>query len=154
MTDEFLFWAEESGKLFGGMEILTVDAIRANGRHYIIEINDTASGLYGPNEKVDMGHISELVVQKLNFHYPLSSTISTSTSTSTSPTPSPATTPASPTPTPSAASGSTSPVRAPSSASLSTTSPSPASTSPVPTSPTSPSPTSSPVQNVPEAPSK
>lgn len=41
MTEEFTFWVVESGKLFGGMEILTVDAIYAQGKHYIIEINGT-----------------------------------------------------------------------------------------------------------------
>jgi len=69
LTDKYKRWADEASKLFGGMDILTVDSIFANGKgteslhhsleigliyhsaDYILEINDTASGFYGPNEK-------------------------------------------------------------------------------------------------------
>jgi len=67
MTDEFKFWAEECGKLFGGLDILTVDAIHTKeGKDYILEINDTASGLYGKNELEDMGFIRDLCIEKMN----------------------------------------------------------------------------------------
>jgi len=69
MNEDFLFWAEECGKLFGGIDILTVDAIFSNGRHYILEINDTASGLYGPNEKEDMVHIRDLMTERINQRF-------------------------------------------------------------------------------------
>jgi len=66
MTDQFRFWGEECGKLFGGLDILTVDAIHTkHGRDFILEINDTASGLYGTNEVEDMGHIKDLCLQRM-----------------------------------------------------------------------------------------
>jgi hypothetical protein len=33
---------------------------------YILEINDSASGFYGPNEKEDMGHARDLIMDRLN----------------------------------------------------------------------------------------
>lgn len=67
MTDEYQRWAEAAGSLFGGMQILTVDALHtASGQHYIIEINDCASGLAGENEAEDMGYIADLVIQALS----------------------------------------------------------------------------------------
>jgi len=68
MTEEFTFWASECGKLFGGMEILTVDAIHTkDGKDYILEINDTASGLHTPNEQADLIHIRDLCLEKINL---------------------------------------------------------------------------------------
>jgi len=68
MTEVFKFWAEECGKLFGGMEILTVDAIHTkDGKDYILEINDTASGLHVPNELEDMRYIRDLCLEKINY---------------------------------------------------------------------------------------
>eukprot|EP01121_Diplochlamys_sp_Union-15-3_P017460 TRINITY_DN6149_c0_g1_i1.p1 TRINITY_DN6149_c0_g1~~TRINITY_DN6149_c0_g1_i1.p1 ORF type:complete len:278 (+),score=25.24 TRINITY_DN6149_c0_g1_i1:218-1051(+) len=67
MNDKFRLWADEAGKLFGGMDILTVDAIHTtDDKDYIIEINDTASGLAPTNEKEDLCHIRDLVLSKLN----------------------------------------------------------------------------------------
>jgi glutathione synthase/RimK-type ligase-like ATP-grasp enzyme len=67
MTEEFQFWADEAGQLFGGMDILTVDAIHTkDGKDYILEINDTASGLFGKNEIEDMEYIRDLCLQKIN----------------------------------------------------------------------------------------
>uniref|UniRef100_A0A6B2L9H5 ATP-grasp domain-containing protein n=1 Tax=Arcella intermedia TaxID=1963864 RepID=A0A6B2L9H5_9EUKA len=67
MNDTYLFWAEECGKLFGGLDILTVDAIHTtDGKDYILEINDTASGLWGKNEIEDMEHIRDLCLERIN----------------------------------------------------------------------------------------
>eukprot|EP01089_Gocevia_fonbrunei_P012619 TRINITY_DN3032_c0_g1_i2.p1 TRINITY_DN3032_c0_g1~~TRINITY_DN3032_c0_g1_i2.p1 ORF type:complete len:161 (+),score=39.06 TRINITY_DN3032_c0_g1_i2:717-1199(+) len=65
MTPTFLLWAEECGKLFG-MDILTVDAVHTkDGKDYILEINDTASGFAPNNQKEDQEHVKELVLAKL-----------------------------------------------------------------------------------------
>jgi len=66
VTDEFRFWADAASELFGGMDILTVDAVHTkNGEHYILEINDCASGLAAENEQEDMRHMRDLVIQRL-----------------------------------------------------------------------------------------
>ncbi|KAH3761985.1 synapsin II [Pelomyxa schiedti] len=66
VTDQYRLWAEECGKLFGGMDILTVDAIRTpDGKEFILEINDCASGLAPVNEHEDMEHIAEVITNKL-----------------------------------------------------------------------------------------
>ena len=65
MTDTFRTWAEEVGKAMG-MDIFTVDAIHTvDGKDYILEINDTASGLAPSNQAEDMGYIRDLVVDRL-----------------------------------------------------------------------------------------
>ena len=66
VTEEFKFWAEAAGELFGGMDILTVDAVHTkSGENYILEINDCASGLAAENEIEDMRHMRDLVIQRL-----------------------------------------------------------------------------------------
>ncbi|GAB5370549.1 hypothetical protein AAMO2058_001502600 [Amorphochlora amoebiformis] len=67
MTDEYKFWADEASKLFGGLDICTVDAIHnaKDGKEYIMEVNDTASGLLPDRQKHDNAHIRELVLGKL-----------------------------------------------------------------------------------------
>jgi len=67
VTEQFKRWADNAGKLFGGLDILSVDAIHcSDGRDYILEINDTATGLAPNNEKTDMEFIADLVMQKLD----------------------------------------------------------------------------------------
>jgi len=67
VTPEYQLWTDEVAKLFGGMDIFTVDAIHTkDGNNYILEINDSASGLAPKNEVEDMGHIRDLVVAKIN----------------------------------------------------------------------------------------
>lgn len=71
VTDTFREWAEECGKLFGGMDILTVDAIHSkDGKDYILEINDTASGFAPANMEEDMRHVRDLVLQRMHEAYP------------------------------------------------------------------------------------
>lgn len=83
ITDKYKTWAEEAGKLFGGLDILTVDAIHTKSGKgtykacylaypvdYIIEINDSPSGFLGKNEKEDMGHVRDLVLEKLAKEFP------------------------------------------------------------------------------------
>jgi glutathione synthase/RimK-type ligase-like ATP-grasp enzyme len=67
VTDEYRRWGELAGSLFGGMQILTVDALHtSSGEHLIIEINDSASGLAHNNEHTDMRHIAQLVISRLD----------------------------------------------------------------------------------------
>lgn len=54
-------------KSFGGMDIVTVDAIHAkDGKEYILEMNGTSSGLGGGMyTNIDMGKIRDLVQQRM-----------------------------------------------------------------------------------------
>jgi len=71
VTDMFRAWAEECGKLFGGMDILTVDAIHTKeGKDIILEINDTASGFAPMNLEEDMCHVRDLVIQRMHEAFP------------------------------------------------------------------------------------
>ncbi len=59
-------WAELAATAFGGLDILTVDAMHLkDGREIIIEINDTASGFASENKEVDCGHVVELAVERM-----------------------------------------------------------------------------------------
>jgi len=66
VTEKYKLWVDECSKLFGGLDILAVDAIHtADGKEYILEVNDTAIGL-GPDDEVeDNGFIRDIVIEKL-----------------------------------------------------------------------------------------
>eukprot|EP01119_Soliformovum_irregulare_P022977 TRINITY_DN7953_c0_g1_i2.p2 TRINITY_DN7953_c0_g1~~TRINITY_DN7953_c0_g1_i2.p2 ORF type:complete len:167 (-),score=47.89 TRINITY_DN7953_c0_g1_i2:11-511(-) len=71
MTETFQFWIDQTSQLFGGMDIMTVDAIHCtDGTDVILEINDTASGFAPTNEKEDMGFVRDLVLERLEALYP------------------------------------------------------------------------------------
>lgn len=61
-------WVDEVKSMFGGMDILTVDAIveESSGKEYILEVNGTSSGLHPDCADEDNKHIRDLVVEKLN----------------------------------------------------------------------------------------
>lgn len=67
LTDQFRIWAREASKMFGGLDICTVDAIvdESTGLPVIMEVNGTASGLSPMTCDVDDGHIRDLVVEKM-----------------------------------------------------------------------------------------
>jgi synapsin len=67
MTDEYKFWADEASQMFGGLDILTVDAIHSakDGKEYIMEVNGTSSGLLPNRAEEDNGYIRDLVLEKL-----------------------------------------------------------------------------------------
>jgi hypothetical protein len=47
------------------------DAIHdTDGKDYILEINDTASGFAPANMEEDMGHVRDLVLQRMHEAYP------------------------------------------------------------------------------------
>ena len=73
-------WAELSSEMFGGLDILTVDAIveEGTGQELILEVNGTSSGLHPDCAQEDNAHIRELVLKRMN---------STLVSSATSPAP-------------------------------------------------------------------
>ena len=70
LTDEYKFWADECSTLFGGMDILAVDAIHGkNGKNYIIELNGTAIGIIPEKWKEDTQTIVNMCIDKMNTIY-------------------------------------------------------------------------------------
>lgn len=61
-------WADEASVLFGGLDILTVDAIHdtATGKEFILEVNGTSSGFAPDFDAEDNLHVRELVLERLN----------------------------------------------------------------------------------------
>lgn len=62
-------WVDECSKMFGGIDILAVDAIHStDGKEYILEMNDGSIGLAPDRENEDHVAIRNLVLQKLAAH--------------------------------------------------------------------------------------
>lgn len=61
-------WVDAASKMFGGLDILTVDAIVEEGTNneIIMEVNGTSSGLLPENAEEDNQHIAELVLERMN----------------------------------------------------------------------------------------
>lgn len=66
--DRWRRWASEAAALFGGLDILTVDAIieESTGAELILEVNGTSSGLHPDFADKDNAMIKELLLQKMN----------------------------------------------------------------------------------------
>ena len=76
LTDDYKRWADECSKLFGGMDILAVDALHGvDGKDYIIELNDTAIGILTQNWEEDTLSLCQLVIERMNqiyvYHQPV-----------------------------------------------------------------------------------
>jgi hypothetical protein len=70
LNDTFKLWVDECAKLFGGLDMLAVDAVFGkDGKYYILELNDTAIGFLTHRWKEDTEHVIELVMQKMNEIY-------------------------------------------------------------------------------------
>jgi len=67
VTDDYRRWADAAAELFGGLDILTVDALheRGSGREVIMEVNGTSSGLSPEHAAEDNGHIADLVLGRM-----------------------------------------------------------------------------------------
>lgn len=61
-------WVDEAAGMFGGMDILAVDAIVEEGtsKEFIMEVNGTSIGLHPDRAAEDHEHIKELVLQRMN----------------------------------------------------------------------------------------
>merc|ERR1711920_22465 len=67
-NDRWRAWADAASEMFGGLDILTVDAIveEGSGRELILEVNGTSSGLHPERAAEDNMHIRDLTLQRMN----------------------------------------------------------------------------------------
>jgi glutathione synthase/RimK-type ligase-like ATP-grasp enzyme len=70
MTDRYRFWITEASKMFGGLDICTVDVIRDadSDKEFIMEVNGSSSGFSPDSDTLEADNIAvkELVMSKLN----------------------------------------------------------------------------------------
>jgi len=66
-TERYRQWADVASQLFGGLDILTVDAIieAETGKELILEVNGTSSGLHPDKAQEDNQFIKELLLQRM-----------------------------------------------------------------------------------------
>jgi len=67
-TERWQRWADAASEMFGGLDILTVDAIveEGTGKEHILEVNGTSSGLHCDFAAEDNAHIAELLLERMN----------------------------------------------------------------------------------------
>ena len=67
VTEKYRSWVEECSQLFGGLDLLALDAIHTiDGEEYIIELNDSMFGFVIQYESEDMEDVKDLIIQKMN----------------------------------------------------------------------------------------
>lgn len=70
MNDRYKLWADECSQLFGGLDMLSVQAIEGkDGRECIIEVNDSTMSLLGGNQSDDYRLIADLVINKMESYF-------------------------------------------------------------------------------------
>lgn len=67
ISERWRNWVDLSANMFGGLDILAVDAIvDAEGKESILEVNGTSIGLHPERAAEDNEHIRDLVLEKMN----------------------------------------------------------------------------------------
>lgn len=67
MTERYKKWLDEVATLFGGLDILTVEAVAdKEGREIIYEVSGSQMSLMGETQEEDRRLISDLLLQKLS----------------------------------------------------------------------------------------
>lgn len=73
LTERYKLWADECAKMFGGLDILCVEAIQTgDGKEYIIEVIDTGIKLFSESRDEDIQRIADLTIKRLKEKYPSS----------------------------------------------------------------------------------
>ncbi|KAL4225803.1 hypothetical protein ACF0H5_013793 [Mactra antiquata] len=66
MNERYKLWVDECSKIFGGLDVLVVEAIQGkDGKEYIIGVNDSAMTLLGETQEEDRKLIAELTLSKM-----------------------------------------------------------------------------------------
>ncbi|CAH8601309.1 unnamed protein product [Schistosoma rodhaini] len=66
MNDKFKLWIDEVSRLFGGLDICSIDALQSrSGEYFIYEANGSDMTLYGDSQESDRTEIAELVIQRM-----------------------------------------------------------------------------------------
>ncbi|KAH3759931.1 synapsin II [Pelomyxa schiedti] len=67
MEERYKLWVDEASKIFGGLDLLALDAIvDKNGKEYILEVNGSALGLSPEHETENLIAIRDLVQQRMS----------------------------------------------------------------------------------------
>jgi len=67
MNDQYKMWVDNVGEIFGGMDILGLDVLHTKeGKDFILEVNDSSNGLMYDHEQEDLGHIRDLILERMN----------------------------------------------------------------------------------------
>jgi len=67
-SERWRLWADKAAQMFGGLDILTVDAIieESSKKEYILEVNGTSSGLHPDFADEDNLIICDMLLEKMN----------------------------------------------------------------------------------------
>jgi len=66
VNDKYRSWIDAVSEMFGGLTICSLEAVVAkDGKEFIIEVNDSATGLLGESQEEDRRHIAELVFNQM-----------------------------------------------------------------------------------------
>lgn len=64
--ERYTLWIQECSKLFGGLDLLEIDILQdKQGKEYILEMGDTATGFAPWWEEEDNEHLKDLLLQKM-----------------------------------------------------------------------------------------
>jgi hypothetical protein len=65
LEEKYKLWADEAATSFGGMDILAIDALHADGKDWIIEMNGTAIGVLEERWVQDSSVICQLALERM-----------------------------------------------------------------------------------------
>lgn len=66
MSERFKQWIDEVARMFGGLDICSVEALQSKkGEYFIYDVNGSDMNLFGESQEEDRREIAELVVQRM-----------------------------------------------------------------------------------------
>ncbi|XP_064605137.1 synapsin-like [Liolophura sinensis] len=81
MNEKFKLWVDECSQVFGGLDIVAVEAIQGkDGKEYIIEVNDSSMTLLGETQEEDRRQMADLVITRMQQYCKPTASMSKATS--------------------------------------------------------------------------